>query len=360
MFVLGIALAQASPPPRVADDLLRSFGPYTMVYVGEYVAESDAGYDDPTECPAHDDAVAREFQGRMTLRDGSMWEVIGVDLDEVAALVDHYDALTASAPRLDESDPNEWGDPEAEAMSFCVNDHYIANCTGSSKWVFLGGTQTDIFAAPSSERRAILDGQDIAGSFVLVRPDLVLTTAHTVWNPASPVVPDGVCMPWTVGTTLCREILAVFENVTSGYNCNNDWELMLIEPFPDHVAYPTFDLANGSDSYLLGEDPKLGGYPTIAMGGETTCTAASGMQGEINEGDWYYIQTQHVALKVTSGGNMSGGPYYFYNATQGRYKAFGLHHGRENDDGCRYSCGPKIPYWRSSIIAAAGALGTDW
>lgn len=117
---------------------------------------------------------------------------------------------------------------------------------------------------------------------------------------------------------------------------------------------------SGQDAYLEAQTPRLGGYPLIPLGEEATCGTSNFLEGEMNTGDWQSTKPQHVRLDITAGSSHSGGPYYFWNAAQSRYKVFGIHAARKNPVGSRYACGPKIPYWRNTILTLAAALGGTW
>lgn len=196
-------------------------------------------------------------------------------------------------------------------------------------------------------------------SGALFDDDHVLLAAHCVVNKSTDTVASAedvtVCQDDACSSVDCAgaEVVNAYSKYLGGHKTKYDWAVIRIdEDLGDSNRYMGLSAASDTTINAI-SNHTLGGIPGIAEGDEASCDTSNDLIHLSLYGDLDNNYTRTLRLDLTHGSGYSGGPYYYDGATSGgRRYVIGVHAvDSVNGWGNRAAKGPKVPYWRSTMLA---------
>ena len=409
----GESYSYALPAGLETEEYLTE-GALIWAYDGQYVFTADSG---PTSgevsalvasehlTDISHDADAYLGVGEMVRVDeyGRRWILSGYDENALWDAMDAYDALVEKTFGLERGRQDRVGveyNPDAgkvETSTLDVDVWDLDDCTGGSDPEIedhvSGGTTSPLAAVSSPnvrQKKTVLimgvthsTGNQYMGSGVMVDDDTVLTAAHVIAGSTgyTDAVNLRVCTYGNVYSGAdCQSVsaLAAPGGVYDGTTANDYAVITLDADWSPSRGWMAMSVAG--DSTLDAATHYHEGYPAW----ETDCTGANTtfsdsltvqdgsylganyatMELQLYDyfGAWIWTAygptldtpTGYVKFKVSSGGGMSGGPYYYCpdgcTETAGAHFVTAITHGH-NTSGTVYTSGAKARDFRDWVIA---------
>jgi len=334
---------------------------------------TEAAYDDGS-ADSEEDPISSLIGSVVQDEDGLAWEVIGIDEESLSARVAAYDAMI----NADESEgadllrSGEWSSTDYhdramgqdEAPAWHEDEGYTNyNCSGVAKNVWDDGDENVIF---TSELDTYVTAPLVTVTWgstrcsgTLFDDDHVLLAAHCVVDKSTDTeaAPEDVqvCQHDAYSSSDCAgvEVVNAYGSYFPLHQAKHDWAVLRIdENLGGSNQY--MGLSAASDTTIEGiTEHRLGGIPGIAEGDESSCTTTNTRIHLALDGELDNLYNKSMRLDLTHGSGYSGGAYYYDGATPGgRRYVIGVHSGTSiNVLLNRAAKGPKVPYYRSSILA---------